>query len=109
MMMCFSFTDKKEELQEKLLQGKFVQYSNDIKNKKYADTTSHMHQYGQDIYGRGLIHTVYPDEKIRQTSTVPVCVEVRPFTKAEILEFYGWPDDDTLPFAIRYRDEILDY
>lgn len=108
-MMGQSFAERKEILKRMLEQGTFVQYSNDIVNKKYCTTSSDAHRYGVYDYGRENPQTIYPDEKITPFSNVPVCVEVRPFTKAEILEFYGWQDDDTLPFTIRYRDEILDY
>lgn len=108
-MMGQSFAERKEILKRMLEQGTFVQYSNDIVNKKYCTTSSDAHRYGVYDYGRENPQTIYPDEKITPFSNVPVCVEVRPFTKVEILEFYGWQDDDTLPFTIRYRDEILDY
>lgn len=100
-----SFISRKEELKEMLEKGSFVQYSNDVVHKKYGCTTSSLDKY----VGMNKRMVLYPDDAIREGSSIPVCIKVRPFSKAEILEFYGWKDDDSLPFLIKYRDVIAAY
>lgn len=110
-----SFTERKEEITRLLEEGRFINCSMDIVDKKYGTTTKHNSFYrGQpsekEWYKfRKNQFVLFPDEYGAPEKRPAVCIRVRPFTKAEILLFYGWEDDRELPFLIRYRDEIVAY
>lgn len=106
-MQYESFEIRRNELREMLERGAFIQYSSDVINKKYGRTNNYMREHC--CGDRRMKMVLYPDDTLGRGSSIPVCIKVRPYSKAEILEFYGWEDDESLPFLIKYRDEIAAY
>lgn len=111
-----AFLARQSQYESMLRDEKFILYSNCVVDKKYGVTSKSMNEYhgrsgGKNWYKtRKWIHAMDPDNGcIISTKKYPVCIEVRPYNKKEILEFYGWEDNEELPFLIRFRDEILSY
>lgn len=110
-----SFTERKEEITRLLEEGRFINCSMDVVDKKYGTTAKHDsvyrgHPSDKEWYKfRKNQFVLFPDEYGAPEKRPTVCINVRPYTKSEILLFYGWEDNNELPFLIRYRDEIIAY
>ena len=111
-----AFLGRQSQYESMLRDEKFIRYSNCILDKKYGTTSKSMSEYhgcggGKNFYKTvKWLHVMDPDNGyIIPDKKYPACIEIRPYNKKEILDFYGWEDNEELPFLIRYRDEILSY
>lgn len=109
-----AFSSRKTILLERLTEGKFINYSSETIDKQIGSTCRYQNEYkghiGPNRYGLTTSTFVLsPEGYLDESKKYPICIEVRPFTKKEIMDFYGWEDDSSLPFLIKYRDEIVAY
>lgn len=85
--------------------GKYVSFSDDIVNgitgTTEKDDSNYMYRRSRDFR---FVLTYDSPVDYRP----PVCIKVRPKTKADLIKFYSLNGQE-LPFQLKYRDEILSF